>query len=52
MGELDFDRGRQESWGGANNHGHHLGVEQGGVTVEEEHNSLSKLDLRRVKTVN
>lgn len=52
VGELDLDRGGQESRVGFNNHSYHLGVEQGGVTVREEHISLSKLDLRCVRQGN
>lgn len=36
VGELNLNGGGQESRGWLDNHCHHLGVEEGGVTVEKD----------------
>lgn len=36
VGELDLNGGREEIWGGLDDHGHHLGVDEGSVTAGKE----------------
>lgn len=46
VGELDLNGGGQESRGGLDDHRHHFGVKEGGVTVEKEDITVSVIHVR------